>query len=206
MRAEAERRGLRVAHKPDSYDVCFIPDGDTAGYLADRLPTVAGDIVDLDGTVLGTHAGVWRYTVGQRRGLGLGSHERRFVVEVDAVRNRVVVGPREAIACRWADLDDVTWIAGSPPEGPVTVQVRAHGRPVPGRVVPRPAGAGVRVELDEPVHGLARGQSAVVYRDRRRGVPRRRAGGRRPAPRAHAGGHRLTRRLPRSAHTPAAGC
>ncbi|MBW3658965.1 MAG: tRNA 2-thiouridine(34) synthase MnmA [Actinobacteria bacterium] len=174
VRRQADARGLRVAAKPDSYDVCFIPDGDTAGYLADRLPTVAGDIVDLSGEVLGQHAGVWRYTVGQRRGLGLGTHERRFVVDVDAVRNRVVVGPRAAIAVSWAELGDVTWIAGDPPTGPVEVQVRAHGRPVPGRVVagdtsgaarigqPR-SGPRARVELDEPVFGLARGQSAVVY-------------------------------------------
>ncbi|MBW3621333.1 MAG: tRNA 2-thiouridine(34) synthase MnmA [Actinobacteria bacterium] len=162
VRREAQARGLRVSAKPDSYDVCFIPDGDTAGYLADRLPSVAGDIVDLEGRVLGSHAGVWRFTVGQRRGLGLGTHERRFVVDVDALRNRVVVGPREATAVTWAELGDVTWIAGEAPTGPVEVQVRAHGRPVPGRVVPTDDG-GTRLELDEPVFGLARGQSAVVY-------------------------------------------
>jgi tRNA-specific 2-thiouridylase len=162
VRAEAEARGLRVASKPDSYDVCFIPDGDTAGYLAERLPSVPGDIVDVDGTVLGRHEGVWRYTVGQRRGLGLGTHERRFVIDLDAARNRVVVGPRSAIACGWAELGDVTWITGAAPTGPVTVQVRAHGRPVPGRVARTPGGR-TRLDLDEPVHGLARGQSAVVY-------------------------------------------
>ena len=163
VRAEAARRGLRVAAKPDSYDVCFIPDGDTAGYLAERLPRVPGDIVDLDGRVLGRHDGVWRYTVGQRRGLGIGTHERRFVVEVDAVKNRVVVGPRDAIACSWAELGDVTWVAGRAPTGPVTVQVRAHGRPVAGRVTVGDGGVAARLDLDEPVHGLARGQSAVVY-------------------------------------------
>jgi tRNA-specific 2-thiouridylase len=164
VRAEAEARGLRVAAKPDSYDVCFIPDGDTAGYLADRLPRIRGEIVDLDGAVLGEHEGVWRFTVGQRRGLGLGSHERRFVVEVDAAANRVVVGPREAIACSWTELGDVTWIAGAPPEGPVQVQVRAHGRPVGGWVeTSADRSAEVRLRLEVPVHGVARGQSAVVY-------------------------------------------
>jgi tRNA-specific 2-thiouridylase len=172
VRDEAADRGLRVATKPDSHDVCFVPDGDTAGYLADRLPRVSGDIVDLDGRVLGRHDGVWRFTVGQRRGLGLGSHERRFVVEVDAAGNRVVVGPRAALACTWADLDGLRWVAGGPPGGAVTVQVRAHGRPVAGRVVRRPGATvdpgrggagGVRLELADPVHGLARGQAAVVY-------------------------------------------
>src|SRR5690606_30130839 len=73
VRAIASERGLRVASKPDSYDVCFIPDGDTAGYLADRLPPAPGPIVDLDGRELGQHDGVWRFTVGQRRGLRLGT-------------------------------------------------------------------------------------------------------------------------------------
>jgi tRNA-specific 2-thiouridylase len=157
VRRVAAERGLRVADKPDSYDVCFIPDGDTAGYLAGRLPRVEGDIVDLDGTVLGRHDGVWRFTVGQRRGLGLSHHQRRFVVDVDAAANRVVVGPRDALACRWLEVAAPSWIHGRPPEGAVTVQVRAHGRPVPGRV------DGRRVQLDEPVHGVARGQAAVVY-------------------------------------------
>jgi tRNA-uridine 2-sulfurtransferase len=161
VRRLAEDRGLRVAGKPDSYDVCFIPDGDTAGYLADRLPPAPGPIVDVDGTELGQHEGVWRYTVGQRRGLGLDHHERRFVVDVDAERTRVVVGPREALACRWVELASPTWTTGEAPDGPVRVQVRAHGSSVPGRVVT--AGATIRLELDEPVHGLALGQAAVTY-------------------------------------------
>jgi tRNA-uridine 2-sulfurtransferase len=161
VRKLAEDRGLRVAGKPDSYDVCFIPDGDTAGYLAGRLPPSPGPIVDVDGTELGRHDGVWRYTVGQRRGLGLDHHERRFVVDVDAERSRVVVGPREALACRWVELAAPTWTTGEAPDGPVRVQVRAHGSSVPGRVVT--AGATIRLELDEPVHGLALGQAAVTY-------------------------------------------
>jgi tRNA-uridine 2-sulfurtransferase len=161
VRVLADERGLRVAAKPDSYDVCFIPDGDTASYLADHLPAASGPIVDLGGTELGRHEGVWRYTVGQRRGLGLDHHERRFVVDVDAGRSRVTVGPREALACHWAELEAPTWTTGAAPTGPVRVQIRAHGATVPGRVV---AAAGtVRLELEEPVHGLAIGQAAVVY-------------------------------------------
>ncbi len=171
VRALATERGLRVANKPDSYDVCFIPDGDTAGYLSQRLPTAAGPIVDADGVVLGGHDGVWRFTVGQRRGLGLDHHERRFVTDVDAATATVRVGPREQLACRWAELSAVSWTTGTAPEGPVRVQVRAHGRSVPARLVPARsdavhpgAGAGeVRVVLDEPVHGLALGQAAVLY-------------------------------------------
>ena len=172
VRRRADELGFRVASKPDSHDICFVPDGDTAGYLAERLPAAPGPIVDLDGTVLGEHEGVWRFTVGQRRGLGLsggggaGSDEdgrprRRFVVDIDAVRSRVVVGPREALACHWAELADVSWTRGSAPTGPVRVQVRAHGATVPGCVVEDESR--VRLELEEPVHGLAPGQSAVVY-------------------------------------------
>jgi tRNA-uridine 2-sulfurtransferase len=162
VRGIADERGLRVAAKPDSYDVCFIPDGDTASYLADHLPAASGPIVDVGGTELGRHEGVWRYTVGQRRGLGLGHHERRFVVDVDAGTSRVTVGPREALACHWAELEGPTWTTGAAPTGPVRVQIRAHGATVPGRVVVAAAGT-VRLELEEPVHGLAIGQAAVVY-------------------------------------------
>ncbi len=170
VRAIAADRGLRVADKPDSYDVCFIPDGDTAGYLADRLPSSPGPIVDVDGTVLGEHNGIWRYTVGQRRGLGLDSSpstaggrvERRFVVDIDASSATVRTGPRAALACSWAEVSAPTWTTGERPTGPVRIQIRAHGSTVPGRVDEAPGGA-VRLVLDEAVHGLAIGQAAVVY-------------------------------------------
>jgi len=172
VRALAIQRGLRVADKPDSYDICFIPDGDTAGYLAKHLPVIEGDIVDLDGRVVGRHDGVWRFTIGQRRNLGLGHHERRFVIDIDAPRNRVVIGPREALAARWLDIADPTWLTDGPPSGQVIVQIRAHSGAVPATVEDldaAPSGgqsrgsARVRVHLDEAVHGLAVGQSAVVY-------------------------------------------
>jgi len=156
VRAEAELRGLRVATKPDSYEVCFVPEG-TRAYLADRLPVRQGPIVDVDGRVHGTHEGVWSVTVGQRRGLALAGHERRFVVDVDASTDTVVVGPREALASRWVRLDRVSWIGGRPPQGDVRVQVRAHGRTVLGHV------DGDRLVFDQPHEGVACGQAAVVY-------------------------------------------
>ncbi len=170
VRELAAARRLRVADKPDSYDVCFIPDGDTAGYLADRVAAAPGPVVDLDGTVLGEHEGIWRFTVGQRRGLGVqdvppaegGRPQRRFVVDVDPETRTVTTGPRDALACRWVELAAPTWTTGARPTGPVRVQIRAHGDTVPGRVVAGDDGA-VRLELDEPVHGLALGQAAVVY-------------------------------------------
>jgi tRNA-uridine 2-sulfurtransferase len=175
VREVAARAGLRVAAKPDSYDVCFIPDGDTIGYLRDRVAPAPGPIVDADGNVLGHHDGVWRFTVGQRRGLGL-AHvppetagdrpARRFVVDVDATTATVVVGARELLACSWLELGAPSWTLGACPDGPVRVQVRAHGASVPGRVVAavdRTSGPRVRVELDEPVHGVALGQAAALY-------------------------------------------
>ncbi len=167
VRATAARQGLRVADKPDSYDVCFIPDGDTAGYLASRVPPSPGPIVDLDGRRVGEHDGVWRFTVGQRRGLGIdpgpeasGAPQRRFVVDVDAERSTIRVGPREALACRWIEVAGPTWTRGRRPEQPVRVQVRAHGATVPGHVE---HGEVTRLVLDEPVYGVALGQAAAVY-------------------------------------------
>ena len=162
VRRIAAERGLRVAGKPDSYDVCFVPDGDTAGYLADRLPPAPGEIVDLDGSVLGRHDGVWRFTVGQRRGLGLDHHERRYVVALDPPRNRIVVGPRSALACGWVEMSAPSWTTGRAPLAqPVRVQVRAHGASVPARLV-RSDGAW-RVDAQQPLEGVARGQAAVLY-------------------------------------------
>ncbi len=162
VRMLADDRGLRVASKPDSFDVCFIPDGDTAAYLQARVPRAAGPIVDEQGRELGQHDGVWRFTVGQRRGLGLDHHERRFVTDLDAASRTVRVGPREELACRWAELDQPNWTRGELPTGPVRVQIRAHGLSVPARLTAGDSGR-VRVALDEPVYGLALGQAAVVY-------------------------------------------
>jgi tRNA-uridine 2-sulfurtransferase len=164
VRSRAEVFGLRVATKPDSYDVCFIPDGDTAGWLGRELGAAPGPIVDLEGEVLGTHDGVWGVTVGQRRGLGLDHHERRFVVDVDADTRTVVVGPRDALACTWLEVAAPTWTRGAAPElgARVRVQLRAHGASIPARIV-APRDAGLRVELEVPAHGVALGQAAVLY-------------------------------------------
>lgn len=166
--------GLRVADKPDSYDVCFIPDGDTAGYLAGQLPPAPGPIVDVDGAEVGRHDGVWRFTVGQRRGLGLagirtpGSDrpEPRYVVDVDAPTSTVVVGARELLACRRIEVAEPSWVAGRMPSGPVRVQVRSQGASVPARLEAGVTGGSeraVRCHLDEPLHGVATAQAAVVY-------------------------------------------
>ncbi|KQO63173.1 tRNA-specific 2-thiouridylase [Curtobacterium sp. Leaf261] len=174
VRAEAAERGLTVAQKPDSHDICFIPDGDTRGWLAERVGTATGDIVEPDGTVVGEHEGAHAYTVGQRRGLALGrpapDGRPRFVLEVRPKDNTVVVGPKEALAIAEIAGHTYTW-AGVAPADPTEpfrcdVQIRAHADPVAAvaRVAVDADGAReLVVTPDEPLTGVAPGQTAVVY-------------------------------------------
>jgi tRNA-specific 2-thiouridylase len=163
VRAEAAARGFVTATKPDSYDICFIPDGDTRGYLASRVDLAPGKIVDADGAVVGTHDGALGFTVGQRRGLNLTvpapDGRPRFVLEVRPASGEVVVGAREALAI--SRVSGTRFSALGPLESATEVQVRAHGRPVGCRV--RVSSDGVVVEFDEPIEGVAPGQSAVLY-------------------------------------------
>ena len=167
VRAEAAERGLSVAQKPDSHDICFIPDGDTRGWLAEKVGAEQGEILDRSGQVVGTHDGAHAFTVGQRRGLRLGvpapDGKPRFVLEVRPVSNTVVVGPKEALAIAEIAGSRRSW-AGSAPvaeEFRCEVQIRAHADPVPARAVV--AEDAVRVVPDEPLDGVAPGQSAVLY-------------------------------------------
>jgi tRNA-uridine 2-sulfurtransferase len=164
IRREAERRGLQVADKPDSHDVCFIADGDTRGFLAKRLGTAPGKILDLDGNELGEHEGAYGYTVGQRKGLRLGrpaaDGKPRYVLDISPVSNTVTVGPREALDVREIVCSAPVWLAQAP-SGPCSVQLRAHGE-VYGCVV-EPVGDQLRITLDTPAKGVATGQTAVLY-------------------------------------------
>ncbi|KAB1664419.1 tRNA 2-thiouridine(34) synthase MnmA [Pseudoclavibacter sp. CFCC 13611] len=169
VRAEAARRGLETASKPDSYDICFISDGDTAGWLEDKVGTAPGDIVDRSGEVLGHHEGAHTFTVGQRRGLHIGrpapDGRPRYVLEVRPVTHEVVVGPHEALAVCEIGGRRQSW-AGEPPAEvhsglDIMVQVRAHGDPVPARV--RIVDGETVVTLRDPLMGVAPGQSAVLY-------------------------------------------
>ena len=168
VRAEAAARSLTVAKKPDSHDICFIPDGDTAGWLRRHLGTEAGDIVDEAGDVVGAHSGSHQFTVGQRRGLRLGvpaaDGRPRFVLSISPTSNTVTVGPRESLAVTVLDCIRPTW-TGEPRLGPWRglVQVRAHGEPMPALIQGR--ADGVHIELDEPATGIAPGQAAVCYDD-----------------------------------------
>ncbi|MDQ6754197.1 MAG: tRNA 2-thiouridine(34) synthase MnmA [Actinomycetota bacterium] len=223
VRAEAERRGLSVAKKPDSHDICFIPDGDTAGWLAEKIQMSTGDVVDESGAKVGEHPGANAFTVGQRRGLKLGTPaadgKPRFVLEIRPKENQVVVGPQALLAIEEIRGIKVSW-AGLPlPEATVAdsvgtlpdplvepgatpaglpgracevgelvgsetrrsrsfdcmAQVRAHGDPVSARayleLVPDDDGRALREELvvtlEEPLRGVAPGQTVVLYQGTR---------------------------------------
>ena len=166
VRAEAQRRGLSVAAKPDSHDICFIPDGDTAGFLDARLGRRPGAVRDVDGAEVGGHEGTHRFTVGQRRGLRLGvpaaDGRPRFVLDISPVTNTVTVGPREALAVRELSGVSPTW-TGTAPVGSWRgeVQVRAHGAPVAATI--ELVGDTLQVATDEALVGVAPGQAVVCY-------------------------------------------
>jgi tRNA-specific 2-thiouridylase len=169
VRAEAATRGLAVAEKPDSHDICFIADGDTRGFLAGRLGDEPGEIVDaVTGSVVGRHDGAYAYTVGQRRGLGL---ERpapdgrpRYVLSITPVSHTVTVGPAEALDVSTVVGDRTVWTGTARPDGPVEcdVQLRAHGEPMPAVVSLE--GSTLTAQLRRPARGVAPGQAIVAYR------------------------------------------
>jgi tRNA-specific 2-thiouridylase len=168
VRAEAAARGLGVSNKPDSYDICFVADGDTQGFLERRLGSRPGDIVDETGAVVGRHSGAYAYTVGQRKGLRLprpaSDGAPRYVTEVRTDANVVVVGPETLLSVGRLEGGDVVWLAEDvPADGPTPceIQVRAHGEPAPGAVTV--ADGRMIVALDEPVRGVAAGQTMVAY-------------------------------------------
>ena len=167
VRAEAKARGLSVAQKPDSHDICFIPDGDTRGWLAEKVGTATGEIVDRAGSVVGSHEGAHAFTVGQRRGLKLGvpaaDGKPRFVLEVRPVSNTVVVGPKEALAIAEIAGERFTWAGRAPvaSEFDCHVQIRAHADPVPAHATLTDGVVAVRPET--PLDGVAPGQTAVLY-------------------------------------------
>ncbi|MFC0282525.1 tRNA 2-thiouridine(34) synthase MnmA [Camelimonas abortus] len=165
----ARRYGLAVADKSDSQDICFVPEGGYADLIRRLRPEAStpGDIVHIDGRVLGRHDGIIRFTVGQRRGLGLSGGEPLYVVALDAARARVIVGPREALLTRRIRLRDISWIgdgafADLPPDGlEVAVRVRSTRPPAPA--VLYNVGGVAEVELAEAEQGVAPGQACVIY-------------------------------------------
>ncbi len=171
VRAHARRAGLPTADKEESQEICFVPSGTTTGdFVAahagalglDGVPG-AGAIEDAAGARLGTHAGHFRFTIGQRHGLGVAASERLYVLSVDADENRVVVGPARDLDSRSASLEAVRFLSGRP-AGPLRVaaRVRHRGAEVPATVTPEPGGR-ARVDFDAPVRAVTPGQACVFY-------------------------------------------
>ena len=159
VREIARDLGLGVAGKPDSQDICFVPDGDYATLVRKLRPEAddQGEIVHIDGTVLGTHKGLIHYTVGQRRGIEIGGQaEPLYVIRLDAATKAVVVGPRRALAVAAARLGEANWLAAVDGRE-VLAKVRSMARPVAARV------AGDRLIFAAPEYGVAPGQAAVLY-------------------------------------------
>jgi tRNA-specific 2-thiouridylase len=169
VREEATLRGLLVADKPDSHDICFVPGGDTGAWLRERIGEAPGDIVDAEsGEPLGHHDGAFAFTLGQRRGLGIGTPpaegERRYVVGVDTASSTVMVGPPVLLEVDTVVGDRARWCGPAldvPLEG--QVQLRAHGDPVDAVIESATGGLEVVAHLRERVRGVAPGQAMVVY-------------------------------------------
>ena len=170
----ARRHGLAVSEKPDSQDICFVPNSRYGDVVRRLRPGAvdAGDIRHLDGTILGRHNGVIDYTIGQRRGLGIGGRKDAdeaegplYVVGIDADSNTVLVGPRAALACREVHLHDVNWINGQPEDGSrVLARLRNTALAALARIYcDRPQLAPAIILLDEPQFGIAAGQAAALY-------------------------------------------
>ncbi|WP_328397836.1 tRNA 2-thiouridine(34) synthase MnmA [Nocardia sp. NBC_00416] len=168
IRAEAAERGLAVANKPDSHDICFIPSGDTRAFLGAKIGIRPGAIVDSGGAELGRHDGVHGFTIGQRKGLGLPGPgpdgKPRYVTDIDPDSGTVHVGSADDLQVWSIEAGKAIWTSGTAPGEPVdcVVQVRAHGGTAPATA--EAVGDGLAVRLREPLSGVARGQAIVLYR------------------------------------------
>jgi tRNA-specific 2-thiouridylase len=168
VRREAQRLGLEIADKPDSQEICFVPDGDYASFVARQEPAVAraGAIVNQQGDVLGSHGGVHRFTVGQRKGLGVSASIPLYVLKIDVDSSAVTVGPRAALEQTTLTASRVNWIAVDAQASwlPVAAQIRHRHRPAGGRVRALEGGR-AEFEFDTPQPAITPGQAVVFYDD-----------------------------------------
>ncbi|MFO0984016.1 MAG: tRNA 2-thiouridine(34) synthase MnmA [Planctomycetota bacterium] len=166
VRALARQAGLAVADKQESMEICFVPSGDYRDVVRERAPAALspGKIIAADGRELADHGGAALFTIGQRRGLGFAAGEPRYVTRIDAATNRVVVGARDELRARRAEVSDVTWVSIEPPSQPVAcaVKIRHQHEPVPAVITRAPSGH-VTIAFDQDVFAVAPGQAAVFY-------------------------------------------
>ena len=169
VRDHAARLGLQVAEKPESQDICFVPDGNYVRFLEEqRGPgTMNGEIVHIDGQVLGRHQGTYRYTIGQRRGLGLAWPQPLYVVGIDAANRQVIVAEKRHLSVSQCRVFDVNWFI-DPPTGTIEAacRIRYRHEEVPSKITAMDDGT-VRVDFDQPQNGVTPGQAAVFYADDR---------------------------------------
>jgi tRNA-specific 2-thiouridylase len=171
VRTRARAAGLPTAEKPESQEICFVPRGERVGEFVARaaaplglaLPDAGGAVEDASGAALGRHAGHYRFTIGQRRGLGVASAERLYVIRIDPLENRVVVGPGAALDSAEAPLRDVRWTGGAHASGAVRIRARVRHRAAEVPATVHPDGSRARVVFDEPVRAITPGQSCVFY-------------------------------------------
>jgi tRNA-specific 2-thiouridylase len=173
VREIARGLGLETAEKPESQEICFVPDGDYARFVENYAryemgegPIAGGDITTADGNVVGSHAGLHRYTIGQRRGIGVSSSDALYVVKIDVPRNQLVVGKRDALYDKSFEANGVNWIAIARPDSPVraNVRIRYRAAEAPATITPL-ARNRVRIDFDEPQTAITPGQAAVFYDD-----------------------------------------
>jgi tRNA-specific 2-thiouridylase len=166
VREYARQRGLPVASRPESQEICFIPDNNYAGFLSERLPDLAqpGPIVDREGTVLGQHPGIIHFTVGQRRGIGLAAPHPLYVLEIQARDNTIVVGPNKELYKAALLAGRLNWIAWPRIDRPLrgSARIRYKHKETPANIIPLP-GEKVSVEFDRPQRAVTPGQSVVFY-------------------------------------------
>ncbi len=171
VRAIARRAQLPVAEKPESQEICFVPTGNYVrfiqSYLSEQGRTLSadsGEIVTTDGEVIGRHQGLHQYTVGQRKGLGVAAGHPLYVVELDRLRNRLVVGADSELRRESCEVQDVNWISVECPEHPVRAMVKIRNRHLPASATVTPAGrSSAQVQFDEPQRAITPGQAAVFY-------------------------------------------
>ena len=163
IREIARSLDLPVADKPDSQDICFIPDGDYRGFLRKSIEPRQGDVVDMEGNRIGSHGGIEEFTVGQRKGLGVGSLGRRYVVSLDAERNEVVVGEDADLWSEGLTASKVNYVSGVAPDGPTRISVRIRHRAPEVAATLLPNGDTVSVLFDSPQRAVTPGQASVFY-------------------------------------------
>ena len=164
IRTLAVEMGLPNADKPDSSDICFLPTEDYRYFIAERVPQVAGNVIDSDGAIVGRHQGVAGFTIGQRKGLGVALGEKRFVTSIDPQLNVITIGPEDRLLSIGLTTETVTWVAGQPPADEFEAEVRIRYRTPAQPVHVRLTETGARVLFREPQRAIAAGQAAVFYR------------------------------------------